>query len=93
MHQTLLYRYFREELKQKKPRPRSGGCAGGGGPRGATPRSRSGGAAMRRYPSSKVRSSGKEIQPVRSKGDQPWVFIGRTDAEAETAILWPPDEK
>ena len=36
---------------------------------------------MRRYPSSKVRSSGKEIQPVRSKGDQPWVFIGRTDAE------------
>ena len=32
----------------------------------------------------------KEIQPVHSKGDQSWVFIGRTDAEAETAILWPP---
>ena len=35
----------------------------------------------------------KEIQPVHSKGDQSWVFIGRPDAEAETAILWPPDEK
>ena len=33
----------------------------------------------------------KEIQPVHPKGDQSWVFIGRTDAEAETAILWPPD--
>ena len=32
----------------------------------------------------------KEIQPVYPKGDQPWVFIGRTDAEAETPILWPP---
>ena len=32
----------------------------------------------------------KEIQPVHSKGDQFWVFIGRTDAEAETPILWPP---
>ena len=32
----------------------------------------------------------KEIQPVCSKGDQSWVFIGRTDAEAETPILWPP---
>ena len=32
----------------------------------------------------------KEIQPVHSKGDQSWVFIGRTDAEAETPILWPP---
>ena len=32
----------------------------------------------------------KEIQPVYPKGDQPWVFIGRTDAEAETSILWPP---
>ena len=39
------------------PRPRSGGCAGAGGPRGATPSSRSGGLAVRRYPSSKVRSS------------------------------------
>ena len=35
----------------------------------------------------------KEIQPVHSKGDQSWVFVGRTDAEAETPILWPPDEK
>ena len=32
----------------------------------------------------------KEIQPVHPKGDQPWVFIGRTDDEAETPILWPP---
>ena len=31
----------------------------------------------------------KEIQPVRSKGDQSWVFFGRTDAKAETPILWP----
>ena len=37
--------------------------------------------------------TGKEIQPVHSKGDQPWKFIGRTDAEAETLILWPPDAK
>ena len=35
----------------------------------------------------------KEIQPVRSKGDQPWVFIGRTDVKAETPILWPPHAK
>ena len=35
----------------------------------------------------------KEIQPFHPKGDQPWVFIGRTDAEAETLILWPPDVK
>ena len=35
----------------------------------------------------------KEIQPVHSKGDQSWVLIGRTDAEAETPILWPPDAK
>ena len=35
----------------------------------------------------------KEIQSVHPKGDQPWVFIGRTDAEAETPILWPPDAK
>ena len=33
----------------------------------------------------------KEIQPVHPKGDQPWVFIGRTDVEAETPIFWPPD--
>ena len=35
----------------------------------------------------------KEIQPVHPKGDQSWVFIGRTDAVAETPILWPPDAK
>ena len=35
----------------------------------------------------------KEIQPVHPEGDQSWVFIGRTDAEAETPILWPPDAK
>ena len=35
----------------------------------------------------------KEIQPVHPKGDQSWIFIGRTDAEAETPILWPLDEK
>ena len=35
----------------------------------------------------------KEIQPVHPKGDQPWVFIRKTDAEAETPILWPPDGK
>ena len=35
----------------------------------------------------------KEIQPVHPKGDQSWVFIGRTDAEAETLILWPPHAK
>ena len=33
----------------------------------------------------------KEIKPVNSKGNQPWIFIGRTDAEVETPILWPPD--
>ena len=35
----------------------------------------------------------KEIQPVHAKGDQSWVFIGRTDVKAETPILWPPDMK
>ena len=35
----------------------------------------------------------KEIQPVHSKGDQSWVFIGRNDAEAVTSILWPPQAK
>ena len=34
-----------------------------------------------------------KIQPVHPKGDQSWIFIGRTDAEAETPILWPPDAK
>ena len=35
----------------------------------------------------------KEIQPVHPKGDQSWLFTGRTDAEAETLILWPPHAK
>ena len=35
----------------------------------------------------------KEIQPVNPKGSQPWMFIGRTDAEAEAPVLWPPDAK
>ena len=35
----------------------------------------------------------KEFQPVHPKGNQSWIFIGRTDVEAETAILWPPDAK
>ena len=35
----------------------------------------------------------KEVQPVHAKGNQFWLFIGRTDAEAETPILWPPDGK
>ena len=34
-----------------------------------------------------------KIQPVHPKGNQSWIFIGRTDAEAETKILWPPDVK
>ena len=40
-----------------------------------------------------VQGTLKEIQPVHPKGDQSWVFIGRTDVEAETPILWPPDVK
>ena len=35
----------------------------------------------------------KEIQPVHPKGNQTWLFIGRTDAEAEAQVLWPPDAK
>ena len=35
----------------------------------------------------------KEIQPVHPKGNQSWIFIGRTDVEADTPILWPPDGK
>ena len=35
----------------------------------------------------------KEIQPVHPKGDQSWVFFGRTDVDAETPVLWPPDVK
>ena len=38
-------------------------------------------------------SDGKEIQPVHPKGDQSWVFIVRSDVEAETPVLWPPDTK
>ena len=39
------------------------------------------------------RLDSKEIQPIHPKGNQSWVFIGRTNAEAETPILWPPDAK
>ena len=35
----------------------------------------------------------KEIQPVHSEGDQPWVFFGRNDAKAEPPVLWPPHPK
>ena len=35
----------------------------------------------------------KEIQPFNSTGNQSWIFIGRTDAEVETPIFWPPDVK
>ena len=35
----------------------------------------------------------KEIQPVNRKGNQSWIFIGRTDPQAETLVLWPPDAK
>ena len=35
----------------------------------------------------------KEIQPANPNGNQPWLFIGRTNPEAEAPILWPPDEK
>ena len=36
---------------------------------------------------------GKEIKPVNPKGNQPWIFFGRTDAEADALVLWSPDEK
>ena len=35
----------------------------------------------------------KEIKPLNPKGNKPWIFVGRTDAEAEAPILWPPDLK
>ena len=35
----------------------------------------------------------KKIKPVNPKGNQPWIFIGRTDAEAEAPVVWPPDVK
>ena len=38
-------------------------------------------------------SSQGGMKPVHPKGDQSWVFLGRTDVEAETPILWPPDAK
>ena len=41
----------------------------------------------------RVPSDSKEIKPVNPKGNQPWIFIGRTDAEAKAPILWPPDMK
>ena len=41
----------------------------------------------------KTLESPKEIQPVHPKGDQSWVFIGRTDVEAKTPVLWPSDGK
>ena len=47
---------------------------------------------MVRHAGFKARVS-KEIQPVHPKGNQSWIFIGKTDAEAETPILWPPYSK
>ena len=35
----------------------------------------------------------EEIKPVNPKGNQPWIFMGRTDTDAEVPILWPPDAK
>ena len=35
----------------------------------------------------------KEIKPVNTEGNKPWIFIGRTDAEADALIFWPPDAK
>ena len=46
---------------------------------------------LEKTPESSLNS--KEIQPVHPKGAQSWVFIGRTDAEAETPVLWPPHVK
>ena len=42
---------------------------------------------------SRVPLDSKEIKPVNAKGNQPWIFFGRTDAKAEVPILWPPDGK
>ena len=42
---------------------------------------------------SRVPLDSKEIKPVNAKGNQHWIFFGRTDAKAEVPILWPPDEK
>ena len=40
-----------------------------------------------------IRLDSKEIQPVHPKDNQSWIFVGGTDAEAETPVLWPPDVK
>ena len=60
--------HWAKETDVATPRPRSSSCAGAGGPRGSTSHSRSGGAAVRRYPSSKVRSRGCALleQPQRA---------------------------
>ena len=47
--------------------------------------------AWKYFKTKKKRLLNKEIQPVHPKGDQSWVFIGRTDGGAETPVLWPPD--
>ena len=65
MIHTTTWEWSYHERSYHTPEVR-GGCTGAGGPRGATPRSRSGGAAMRRYPSSKVRGSGCALL------EQPW---------------------
>ena len=80
------------QLRGATPRPRSGGCAGAGGPRGAIPRSRSGGAVVRRYPSSKLRSSGplcwsshEEIPHVQGKTNpSKTVGVARGHQRADT---------
>ena len=46
-----------------------------------------------RTPNVLIYKDSKEIKPVQSKGNQPWIFIGRTDAETEAPILWPPGVK
>ena len=67
------------------PRPRSGGCAGAGGPRGAIPCSRSGGVAVRRYPSSKVWSSREEIPHAQGKRNpSKMVGVARGHQRADT---------
>ena len=81
-----------QRLGGATPHPRSGGCTGAGGPRGAIPRSRSGGAAVRRYPSSKVRSIGslcwnsrEEIPHVQGKRNpSKMVGVARGHQKADT---------
>ena len=48
---------------------------------------------MGTYMECRIKDYIKEIKPVNPKGNQSWIFIGRTDAEAEAPILWPPDMK